>query len=199
MNDTWAEDFYKGKPELLSAHIRERTCTTCASYRPKCECDVDYSGWRLNPVLVKSRKWCDRFMQIAVTVSEWSKDSTKVGAVIVSKDKRIRATGYNGLPAGVVDTPDRLERPKKYRYIVHAELNAVLQAGRDAEGSILFCTHAPCTECAKAIIQAGVDYVIYGSGRTSMDCNDAIVKEMFDEADMRYAHIDDCNDKEVFW
>ena len=113
-----------------------------------------------------SDKWNARFMQMAQLISEWSKDnSTKVGCVIVSPEKAILSMGYNGFPRGVDDTPQyRQERPTKYEFVVHAEENALLNAGRNGtrlSGGILYVTMPPCTRCAGSIIQSGIKEVIY--------------------------------------
>lgn len=114
-----------------------------------------------------NEKWDKRFIEAARHVSTWSKDpSTKVGAVIVSPIGTIVGTGYNGFPRGVADTDERLnDRPTKYKLVVHAELNAVIQAGHQASGGTIyiwppFGQPPCCTECAKAIIQAGIVRVV---------------------------------------
>ena len=79
--------------------------------------------------------WDARFLEVAVLVSKWSKDpSTKVGAVI-AKGKFVVSLGFNGHPARVADSAERLEiREIKYRTIIHAEINAILSAGKPLEG-----------------------------------------------------------------
>lgn len=116
-----------------------------------------------------------------------SKDpSTKVGAVIVDDDLIIRATGFNGFPRGIADTPERLnDRDMKLRMIVHAERNALLNAARvgvSVKGCTLYLSAcsatgrvdireqtksidfvwggAPCTHCTIEIIQAGITRVV---------------------------------------
>lgn len=106
-----------------------------------------------------------KFVGIARAVSQMSKDpSTKVGALIVGPGMEIRATGWNGFPRGVEDTPERLnDRPTKYRFVVHAEANAIANAARSGaalEGCALLVTELhPCNDCAKLIIQAGISRV----------------------------------------
>lgn len=112
-----------------------------------------------------SEKWHHRFMELAFLVASWSKDpSTKTGAVVVGPDREIRATGYNGLVRGVDDNiSERMERPTKYDFFEHAERNAIYNAcltGTSLKGCIMYATHAPCTDCARAIIQAGIKTVI---------------------------------------
>jgi dCMP deaminase len=89
-----------------------------------------------------TEKWDRRFLDLAKHISEWSLDpSTKVGAVAV-KDRRVLATGYNGLPRGIADLPGRLNnRDEKYLRTVHAEANIVAQAARfgiDMSGSTVY-------------------------------------------------------------
>ncbi len=108
-------------------------------------------------------RWDRRFLDLADFISDWSKDpSTKVGAVIVDQRRRIVSTGFNGFPAGVEDTEGRLgDRAVKYEMVVHAEQNALLFAGRQAEGCTLYVTPlAPCARCAVIIIQAGIVRVV---------------------------------------
>ena len=108
-------------------------------------------------------KWDHRFMGIARDeVATWSKDpSTKVGCVLVSPDRRQIAMGYNGLPAGVRDTAERLgDKVLKNQLTVHAELNAILNARVDLTGWTLYVTKPPCVSCAAAIIQAGIKKVV---------------------------------------
>jgi dCMP deaminase len=112
-----------------------------------------------------SNKWHYRFMELAFLISTWSKDpSTKTGAVVVGPDREIRATGYNGLVRGVDDSvQERMERPTKYDFFEHAERNAVYNAcltGTSLKGCTLYATHAPCTDCARAIIQSGIKTVV---------------------------------------
>lgn len=94
----------------------------------------------------------------------WSKDpGTKVGCVLVN-DRRILSTGYNGFPQSISDDLTRyLDRDFKLSITVHAEKNAILNAaknGTKVEGSTLYVTFPPCSQCASAVIQAGVAKVV---------------------------------------
>lgn len=136
-------------------------------------------------------KWDKRFLALAQHVSEWSKDpSTRVGAVIVDDNRRIVGHGYNGFPRGVDDAAARYaDRAVKYEMVVHAEINAVLNAGRNVEGCILYCTFFPCPRCAAYLIQAGVKRVVSmpnkSDGRYAEQRK--IAEQMFKEAGVRYA------------
>ena len=117
-------------------------------------------------------KWKKRFLKLSKEISTWSKDpSTKVGALIISEDKNIISTGYNGFPRDIEDTEERLNnRETKYKFILHAEMNCILNAlynGRSVKDCILF-VHGlpPCSECTKSIIQSGIKKVITDSKAT---------------------------------
>lgn len=114
--------------------------------------------------------WDEYFMGIALLAANRSKDpSTQVGACIVSQDNIILSTGYNGMPKGCSDDEypwTRDSEETKYPYVVHAELNAILNSGgRNLEGSKIYVALFPCNECAKAIIQSGIKEVIYLSDK----------------------------------
>lgn len=117
-------------------------------------------------------KWKKRFLKLSKEISEWSKDpSTKVGAVIITEDRNIVSTGYNGFPRGIEDTSERLnDRETKYKLILHAEMNCIMNAlynGRSVKDCILF-VHGlpPCSECTKSIIQSGIKKIITDSKST---------------------------------
>ncbi len=109
-------------------------------------------------------KWDLRFLRIAEEVRSWSKDpGTTVGCVLV-KDRRILATGYNGFPATLSDSLDLYaDREYKLSVVVHAEKNALFNAaknGANTESCIAYVTFPPCSQCAAALIQAGVKVVV---------------------------------------
>lgn len=115
----------------------------------------------------RQEKWDRRFLAMAELVSTWSKDpSTKVGAVIVNAQREVVGTGYNGFARGVGDHAHRYaDRPTKYKLVVHAELNACLTAGHRAQGGTIyvfpaFGTPPLCSNCAKAVIQSGIERVV---------------------------------------
>jgi len=109
-------------------------------------------------------KWDIRFLELSESIASWSKDPSRgVGAVIVSPLRQVLATGYNGLPRGVEDHPDRLERPVKYDLIVHAEMNAIIQCARNGTspvGATLYSSFSPCIHCTLSIVQAGIARVV---------------------------------------
>ena len=134
--------------------------------------------------------WDEYFMGIAMLAARRSKDpNTQVGACIVSKENIIISTGYNGMPAGCSDDEypwDREGEDTKYPYVVHAELNAILNAnGRDLRGSKLYVALFPCNEWAKAIIQSGVKEVHYLSDKYADTRTTQASKRMLNSAGVK--------------
>ena len=112
---------------------------------------------------MNQNKWDLRFLDLCKLVASWSKDpSTKVGSVIVDSDNRIVSLGYNGFPKGVLDNQDRYEnRDIKYKYVVHAERNAIIFARQNIKNcSIYTWPMMPCAACAGIIIQSGIKKVV---------------------------------------
>lgn len=134
--------------------------------------------------------WLDYFMGFAKHAATKSKDSTKVGAVLVGPDKEVRLTGYNGPPRGVLDLPERRERPTKYLFAAHAEANLIAFAAREGihtKDCTVYVTHSCCCDCMRLLIQAGVKRIVYGAGTTSMPPEMfAAAHTMAREAGIRY-------------
>lgn len=104
-------------------------------------------------------KWDRRFLDLAKLVASWSRDpSTKVGAVIVDEHKRILSLGFNGFPQGMPDYPQHYEnRDEKYSRVVHAEINALIFAGRLPPKATLYTwPMMSCERCVVQMLQAGI-------------------------------------------
>lgn len=133
-----------------------------------------------------SDKWTRRFINAAKEAASWSRDTTKTGCVIMDIDGRPISSGFNGIPRGVKDLDERLTRPEKYEWIIHAELNAILLAGRDLRGCVLYATHFPCNHCAAAIVQSGIAHVVIDKDGQFFDDKwnrpNEIARTMFEEA-----------------
>lgn len=144
-------------------------------------------------------KWHRRFLEKAREVAQWSKDKTKVGAVIVRGKNQFVSHGYNGFPKGVYDLSERYEnRELKLKYVVHAEVNAILNAKQDLEGCRIYVWPTfmivPCNNCVKTIIQAGINEIIMyvtSEDKLSEQWKDEAVysRIMLDEANVRYHYI----------
>ena len=138
--------------------------------------------------------WDEYFMGVALLAAKRSKDpNTQVGACIVNKNKRILSTGYNGFPYGCSDDTFSWEREgedTKYKYVVHAELNAILNAGgKDLSGARLYVDLFPCNECAKAIIQSGISEVVYLYDKYADTENTIASKKMLLSAGVRLTQL----------
>jgi dCMP deaminase len=131
--------------------------------------------------------WTEYYMGFAAHAALKSKDSTKVGAVLVGPDGEIRLTGYNGPPRGVRDLPERREkRPEKYLFASHAEANLIAFAAREGirtKDCTVYVTHMCCSACTRTLIQAGVKAIVFGPGTTSMPEEEfQAARDMFAEA-----------------
>ena len=136
--------------------------------------------------------WDEYFMGVALLAAERSKDpSTQVGACIIDNNNRIISTGYNGFPKGCSDDEfpwnrDAAAGETKYPFVVHAELNAILNAqGTSVVNSRLYVSLFPCNECAKAIIQSGVREVVYLSDKYNGTPTDIASKKMLEAAGVK--------------
>ncbi len=140
--------------------------------------------------------WC---MKQVYLTAERSKDpSTKIGAVLV-REKNIIGSGYNGFARKVFDLPERYkDRNIKYKFVVHAESNAVLTCARlgiPVLDSVLYTNAIPCHECAKSIIQGGIKEIVVHSkwpmSHSKWASSMEISQIMFKESDVKIRYLDD--------
>ena len=110
--------------------------------------------------------WDNYFLSLTFVIAQRSIDpNTKHGAVLVSKNKKILATGYNGPIKNIPDNKIPLTRPEKYYYIIHSEENCLLSYNGDEDslkGSTMYITGEPCHRCLRMIIQKGIKNIVYG-------------------------------------
>jgi dCMP deaminase len=112
---------------------------------------------------VKQQELDRRYLRMALIWSENSYCIRRKVAALIVKDKMIISDGYNGTPAGfenICEDENNVTKP----YVLHAEANAITKIARSSnssEGATMYVTAAPCIECAKLIIQAGIKRVIY--------------------------------------
>ena len=137
--------------------------------------------------------WDEYFMAVAKLAGMRSKDpNSQVGACIVSEDNKILSMGYNGFPKGCSDDDFPWEREgdelsTKYVYVVHSELNAILNYGGETlKGAKLYVSLFPCNECAKAIIQSGIKTVIYDCDKYAGTFSVMASKKMMESAGVKY-------------
>jgi dCMP deaminase len=132
--------------------------------------------------------WDEYFMGLAHLSALRSKDPhTQVGAAIVDENHRVVSVGYNGFPSGVSDRLFPWSREgdvlhSKYAFVVHAELNAILNAPRPVRGCTIYVSLFPCNECAKAIIQSGIRRIVYESDKYNGTDTNIASKRMLEAA-----------------
>jgi len=153
-------------------------------------------------IKIKARKnylsWDDTFMIMAQIIAQRSKDpSTQTGAIVVDKNNIVLGVGYNGWPRGIKEghfswSNDCGPNKKnilntKYPYVVHAEVNAILNANQSVKGAKLYCLLFPCIECTKIIIQSGIKNITYQDDRSDKVANNFMIsKKLFDLAGVKY-------------
>ena len=132
--------------------------------------------------------WDEYFMGLAHLSALRSKDpNTQVGACIVDEDNKVVSIGYNGMPRGCQDDKMPWEREggfltTKYAYVVHAELNAILNSPRSVKNCTIYVSLFPCNECAKAIIQSGIKKIVYESDKYNGTDGNVASKRMLNDA-----------------
>lgn len=138
----------------------------------------------------KQRSWDEYFMGIAEEVAKRSKDpSSQNGCVIVDARHRPVSFGYNGTIQGADESKLTLtERPMKYYFAIHSEMNALLFAERDLTGCTLYNLMATCENCLKYCLQAGIRRFVYRelrvasyrnsvkNGMSSIDTDEAVIR-----------------------
>ena len=147
--------------------------------------------------------WDEYFMGLAHLSAKRSKDpNTQVGAVIVSDEHRVVSIGYNGFPNGCSDDEFPWNREgdfgcTKYPYVVHAELNAILNSKHDLRGCSIYVSLFPCNECAKAIIQSGIRRIVYESDKYANTDSTIASKRMLQAAGVELYQLPYCIDLTV--
>lgn len=136
------------------------------------------------------KEWDEYFLKIAETVALKSKDpSSQMGCVIVNPKRRIVALGYNGLVQGADESKLTLsERPMKYHFVIHSEMNALLFTKEDLTGCTLYNKTATCDNCLKHCLQAGIKRFVYKELRVksfSTDPSKSMTNLETDEAIIR--------------
>jgi dCMP deaminase len=119
--------------------------------------------------LTSEYEFVDVCLKLADEISRRSKDPrTKVGSVVFNPySKKIISLGYNGFPSAVKDfkevweNTDDFNKITKYDFVIHAEMNAILNAKETVDGCAIFCTHKPCPICTKHIIATGITKLVW--------------------------------------
>jgi len=140
--------------------------------------------------------WDDYFMGMAHLSAKRSKDpNTQVGACIVTPQKKVVGLGYNGFPTGISDDSfpwvvNADYEHSKYAYVVHAELNAILNSTSKLEDCTMYVSLFPCNECAKAIIQSGIKSLVYENDKYAKTPSVISSKRMLAQAGVQLIKLD---------
>lgn len=145
--------------------------------------------------------WDESFMLHAVVAAGRSKDpNSQVGACIVGKNNRILSLGYNGAPnvwddeCFPWDRDNKENKNNKYPYVIHAEMNALLNYkgdNKDLEGATLYVTLFPCHECAKCLAQAGIKKIVYLSDKYLNTEDNIMSKTCLEYCEIQYEQLDE--------
>ncbi|UUD37168.1 Deoxycytidylate deaminase [Mycoplasmopsis californica] len=135
--------------------------------------------------------WDGYFMSLAKISAMRSKDPvTKVGACIVNEDNIIVSLGYNGMPKGNdvafpwgKDENDKMNT--KYSYVVHAEINAILNTRANLKNCTLYVSLFPCDNCAKVIAQTGIKEIVYQEDKYHDTVEFAISRKILKESNIQ--------------
>lgn len=135
--------------------------------------------------------WDEYFMEVAAVTAKRSTCMRRQVGAVITKDRQILATGYNGAPMGIRHCDERggclrekLNIPSGQRHelciALHAEQNAIIQAaklGQSISGGTIYVTNQPCVICAKMIMNAGIKRIVIREGYP-----DELALELLDEA-----------------
>ena len=134
---------------------------------------------------VEKPSWDEYFIQMAILASTRSSDAqTKHGCVITDKKHRVLGIGYNSFPVGMPDDVLPNMRPEKYKWMVHAERNALANCTLRPDDGVAYITGPPCLDCAKSLYQEGIRHFVCidGHGTYLMDDEDECVFEIFSKS-----------------
>jgi len=141
----------------------------------------------LENIINTPKSWDEIWLSIVQIIAQKSKDpQTKIGTVIVSPDNTRCTLGFNGFPVGIKDFEKRWERPEKYSRVVHAEMNAILNAKTDLNGWTLYVSMPPCDRCACHIIQAKISRIIWLNDPSSNAFNYDLSYQLLSEAGIKF-------------
>jgi dCMP deaminase len=128
--------------------------------------------------------WDEYFMEIARTVATRATCPRAMVGAVLTRERRILTTGYNGAPRGVAHCADAgcMIVDGHCLRATHAEANAIVQGalhGVSLEGATAYCTHQPCAGCSKLLISAGVVRIVYRDAYP-----DAVAEQLLGEAEV---------------
>lgn len=126
----------------------------------------------------------ERAIDLLANISMASDDpDTQTACLLVTPGGSLLTWSANCVPTGVIPLPERLQRPEKYKFVMHAERRAIAKAAKDGLpllGSTLYLNWFPCSDCAASLIQAGVRRVV--ANRRQYDARRGDARYGFEEA-----------------
>mgnify|MGYP001597140018 CR=1 FL=1 len=138
-----------------------------------------------------------KFIRLAYTLALTSDDPITQNGAVVAYGVGLLTGGVNAFPKGVKSSVERWESPAKYQYVEHAERNVIYSAARQGiatRGLTMYCPWFACPDCARAIIQSGISevvgHVVPERGATKWDDGIKVAYQMFDEAGVKYRHVE---------
>ncbi|MBU6438965.1 MAG: deoxycytidylate deaminase [Betaproteobacteria bacterium] len=152
--------------------------------------------------------WNSMFMGVAMLAAARSKDARKRnGACIASADNKILGVGYNGLPRGCDDNDpsywadiDDDPLQSRHSYIVHAEVNAILNCVvLPLTGSTIYTTQFPCPRCVQSIIQVGIKRVVFLEKKIHQVALNSASQKMLDDAGIAILSLEELNSIASRW
>ncbi len=136
---------------------------------------IEYKNGKDRVEIVRP-SWDDILLSKALLAAKRSPDAqTQCGCVITDKHHRELGSGYNGFPRDVDDSMLPNMRPSKYPWMIHSEVNAILNCSSRTDDMIAYITGSPCHQCTCFMWQAGVREIVYIPGSHAVMCID---KEM---------------------
>ena len=149
---------------MKSTHVKPRIVTRPTD--PGVRSD-DFVPYKINEGIkidITKPSWDHTFMTMAHEIAKRSHDiQTQCGAIIVNDKKHIISAGYNGFIHGIDDTQLPNTRPDKYPFMIHAELNALLNAEAPVVGATIYVTTHPCLHCYQCLLQARISTIVYNT------------------------------------
>jgi len=134
--------------------------------------------------------WDDTFIEIANIMAFRSKDPDRIVGVCITKNNKIISTGYNGLPLGFKDNKLLWTNNIKKSLVIHAEINAILNATQSLENSIMYTTLFPCSNCSKSIVQSKIKEIKFLEYFKPGSDDERLSKYILKKGNVKITHID---------
>lgn len=119
-------------------------------------------AWKNNIIERNRATWEESFLELAHVIKKRSHDAqTQCGCIIANDNHQILGVGYNGFPRHFPDDIFPNCRPDKYPWMIHSEVNAILNCEHKPRGGIVYVTGHPCFNCLLFMYQSGIKKIVY--------------------------------------